>query len=213
VGLSVRATGVPAALARMPLRTFRPQQAAGVYAFPGPQLARLESRGALHRIAHGSYCVVPQEFVGTNWTPALEAAAAGIAAAHFGAGAAPLMGLSAARLHGAIPRALGVAFIAAPVQRRPMPLTDRPAIVHFVKRNTRRLDAEVLPTELGMALVTTAEQTVLDLARLPAPALTPDDIRSAIRSLLARCDEDTLDQLAAAQRLGSGLARARALAG
>lgn len=204
-----RSAGVPAALAGMPLRTFRPEQARGVYAHPRPQLARLEKLRALHRLAPGHFTVVPQEHTGSDWMPSLEAAAAGIAAAHFGAGAAPLMGVSAARLHGAIARAVTVASVAAPRQHAPIKLTDRTALVRFVKRDTGRLDVELLPTELGSAPVTTVEQTVLDLARLPAPGIAARDVAEAIRVLLRRSDETVLSDLADAQHLRAALRRAR----
>lgn len=45
--------------------------------FPGPELARLRDRGLLRRDANGYYIVVPQDMVGCEWTPNLEAAAAG----------------------------------------------------------------------------------------------------------------------------------------
>jgi hypothetical protein len=51
--------------------------------------------------------VAPQDETGTGWMSTLEAAAAGIATADFGPANAILMGVSTARLHGAIPRALG----------------------------------------------------------------------------------------------------------
>ena len=54
--------------------------------------------------------------------------------------APPLMGVSAARLHGAISRALATATVATPAQHRPIVLSDRTAIVRFVKRNTRVID-------------------------------------------------------------------------
>jgi hypothetical protein len=79
--------------------------------------------------------VVPQDQIGTNWMPTLEAAAAGIAAARFHPDRAPLMGVSAARLHGALPRALAVAIVAAPARHDPITLLDRPASVRFVKRD------------------------------------------------------------------------------
>src|SRR5664279_1026496 len=109
-----RTSGVPSQLAGFPMRTFRAADAVVAYAHPAPQLRRLEQLGVLHRLAHGYYTVVPQDQIGTNWMPALEAAAAGIAAARFHPDRAPLMGVSAARLHGALPRALAVAIIAAP---------------------------------------------------------------------------------------------------
>lgn len=203
------AAAVPRELAALPLRTLRPQQAAGVYAQPRVEVRRLERRGVLHRLAHGYYVVVPQEHVGTAWMPALEAAAAGIAVADFGPGQAVLMGVSAARLHGAIPRAIGVAVVAVPAQRNAIRLADRRATVRFVKRDTDRLDAERITTELGPVLATTPEQTVLDLARRPALGGAEEEARAAVRILLARAEPAVLDQLATAQRARASLRRAR----
>jgi predicted transcriptional regulator of viral defense system len=203
------ATAVPRELAGLPMKTLRPQQAAGVYAQPRGEVRRLERRGVLHRLSHGYYVVVPQEHVGTNWMPALETAAAGIATADFGSGAAVLMGVSAARLHGAIPRAISTAVVAVPRQRNTIALADRTAKVQFVKRDTARLDAERMSTELGPTLVTTPEQTVLDLARRPDLGDAADEVRSAVRILLARTDPAVLEELAIAQRARASLRRAR----
>lgn len=194
------------------MRTFRAADAAVAYAHPAPQLRRLEQSGVLHRLAHGYYTVVPQDQIGTNWMPTLEAAAAGIAAARFHPDRAPLMGVSAARLHSALPRALALAIVAAPAQHDPITLLDRQAAVRFVKRDTARVDVETVTTELGRALVTTIEQTVLDLARRPALGVAEDQIPEALRALLLRCEPEVLDELARRQRLRSALARARDLA-
>jgi predicted transcriptional regulator of viral defense system len=202
-------TAVPRDLAGLPMRTLRPQQAAAVYAQPRGEVRRLERRGALHRLAHGYYVVVPQEHVGTDWMPAVEAAAAGIATADFGAGAAILMGVSAARMHGAIPRAIATAVVAVPAQRNTIMLADRAAKVRFVKRNTARLDAERMTTELGATLVTTPEQTVLDLARRPALGDAEAEVRDAVRILLARSDPTLLGELARVQRAQASLRRAQ----
>jgi len=140
--------------------------------------------------------------------PSLEAAAAGIAAADFGVRNAPLMGPSAARMHGAIPRALAAAVVAAPTQRNSIPLLDRAAVIQFVKRDTGRLDVEAVSTELGRALVTSVEQTVLDLARRPSLGDAADEVRDAVRALLPRCDQAILDELADKQSLRSALRRA-----
>lgn len=207
-----RSSGVPSKLASFPMRTFRTADAAVAYAHPAPQLRRLEQLGSLHRLAHGYYTVVPQDQVGADWMPTLEAAAAGIAAARFRTELAPLMGVSAARAHGALPRALGVAIVAAPEQHEPIALVDRPASVRFVKRNTAQLDVETVTTELGRALVTSIEQTVLDLARKPSLGVAEDQIPEALRALLPRCEADVLDELAFRQRLRSALGRARAWA-
>ena len=167
--------------------------------------------GDLHRTANGYYVVVPRASVGTAWLPPLEAAAVGIAAADFGSDHAVLMGVSAARMHGALPRALAVAVVAVPEQRAKVQLRDRTGTVIFVKRNVDRLDAERLPTELGTALVTTVEQTVLDLAHRPELGGVRTEVPDAIRILLTRCDRARLDELAEQQRLRAARDRAVAL--
>jgi hypothetical protein len=164
------------------MRTFRTADAEIAYTHPAQQLRRLERLGVLHRLAHGYYTVVPQDQIGRNWKPTLEAAAAGIAAARFHPDRAPLMGVSAARLQGALPRALAIAIVAAPTQHHPITLLDRPASVRFVKRDTGRLDVETVTTEIGRALVTTIEQTVLDLARRPSLKVAEDQVPDARRA-------------------------------
>lgn len=206
---TVHVTAVPRELAALPLRTFRPEQATGVYTQPRVQLRRLQERGAVHRLAHGYYVVVPQENLGEAWMPTLEAAAAGIATAHFGANNVVLMGVTAARMHGAIPRAISTAVVAVPAQRNAIALADRDATVQFVKRDTAALDAEAMPTELGRVLVTTPEQTLLDLAHRPTLGRAEDQVDEAIRALLARAEPDTLERIADTQRLRAALTRAR----
>lgn len=206
---NVSPPGVPTVLTAKPLRTFRTRDAGQAYAHPRPQVARLERQGVIHRIAHGLYVVVPPEHVGTAWMPTLEAAAAGAAAALFGARRAPLMSISAARIYGAIPRAVATAVVAAPRQHEVISLLDRSARIVFVARDTARLDVRPAPTDLGDALVTTIEQTVLDLARRPSPVAVGDQLEDAVRALLPRCDDHILTELAADQRLRSALIRAR----
>ena len=207
-----RSTPIPAALAVAPLRTIRPRDAGDIYAHPRAQLVRLAEHGLLHRIADGYYVVVPQNMVGRSWMPSLEAAAAGIAAAIHGPEDIVLMGVSAARLHGAIPRALATAVVAVPHQHRPITLSDRPAVVMFVKRDTRGLDAERIEIPLGPALVTTPEQTVLDLANRPTLGDSEADVPSAVAVLYARSDKKRLQTLATQQRRLASLRRAEAWA-
>lgn len=207
--LNTSPPGVPTVLAAKHLRTFRTRDAGAAYAHPRPQVARLESRGVIRRIAHGLYIVVPPEYVGTAWMPTLEGAAAGVGAALFGSRVAPLMSISAARLYGAIPRAVATAVVAAPRQHDVIQLLDRPARLVFVARETSRLDVRPMPTDLGDALVTTIEQTVLDLARRPSLGVADDQIEDAVRALLPRCDDQILTELAVGQRLHSALMRAR----
>jgi hypothetical protein len=107
-----RAGGLPAPLTRTPFGVLRPIDAASVYARPRQEFLRLTERG----------CSIDSQPATTPscrpihndriWQPTLEAAAYGIAATDHGVAGAVLMGLSAARLHGAIPRALAVAVVA-----------------------------------------------------------------------------------------------------
>jgi predicted transcriptional regulator of viral defense system len=187
----------------------RPADAKSVYADPPKEFLRLTSRGLLHKLATGYYAIVPPHSTDRMWLPSLEASAYGIAAADYGIDAAILMGVSAARLHGAIPRALGVAVMTVDKYRPTLTLADRDARVLFVRRNTGRLDAERRSTELGGALVTTVEQTLLDLAHRPDLGGVPDDAGIAVRALAARADLTTLERLAAEQRLRAALRRVR----
>ncbi|WP_232236273.1 type IV toxin-antitoxin system AbiEi family antitoxin [Nocardia sp. BMG51109] len=211
VGHASRQAGIRPELARLPLRTLTPSDAADIYRHPRQQLAKLTARGLLHRPAYGYYIVVPQDRVDQSWQPELEAVAAGIATAAFDPDHAILMGASAARVHGAIPRALAVAVVAVPKQRAPLQLIDRAAIVRFVTRDTDRLDAELIGTTLGPTLVTTPEQTVLDLAHRPELGDADTEVPTAIRTLYRRCDPGRLAELATHQRLRAALDRATAI--
>lgn len=206
---SERASGLPPALARREFGLLRPVDASGVYARPPQEFIRLADRGLLRKVATGYYAVVPPHSTDRDWRPSLEAVGFGIAAADYGADAAVLMGLSAARLHGAVPRALSVAVVAVDRDRPNVALADREARVVFVRRDTSRLDAERLGTDLGGALVTTVEQTLLDLARRPDLGGVPDEAHAAVRALWPRADVATLEQLAGEQRLRAALRRAR----
>ncbi|PXX09228.1 type IV toxin-antitoxin system AbiEi family antitoxin domain-containing protein [Mycolicibacterium moriokaense] len=208
-----RSTPLPAALGGAPLRTVRAKDAGAAYAYPGPELARLADQGLLLRVANGYYVVVPQDMVGRVWVPDLDAVAAGIASAIYGPDRAVLMGISAARVLGAIPRALATAIAAVPKQHRPIQLNERSSVVRFVKRDTDGLDVERIETPLGPALVTTPEQTVLDLAHRPQLGDAGDDVPAAVAALYGRSDIQRLDALAADQRLTASLRRAQSWAG
>jgi hypothetical protein len=195
------AAGMPRELGGVPFGVIRPADAVGVYAHPRTQVARLVDHGLLHPLAPGYYALVPRALVGAEFRPTLEAAAYGVAAASYGADEVLLMGLSAARMHGTLPRALSVAVVAVPVQRRPLRLTDRPAVVTFVRRDTRRLDGQRMRSDLGSTLVTGVEQTVLDLAHRPDLGGASNEAQAAAVTLLARCDSALLVELATQQRL------------
>lgn len=198
---------VPTELLRRPTRVLRPRDAAGVYAHPRPEFARLARAGALHRIATGYYAVVPDDQVGHAWQPGLEATALGIGVADEGAATVAAMGLSAARIHGAVPRALAVAIIATGRHRRTLLLADRDATVLFVRRDVSTLDVQRYGSELGEGWVTTVEQTILDLAARPELGGLPREAHESIRLLLPRADCEVLDELAVAQRRRATLDR------
>ena len=95
-----------------------------------------------------------------------------------------------------------------PRQHREIALSDRPAVVRFVKRDTGSLDAERIDTPLGPTLVTTPEQTVLDLAHRPELGDVEVDIHAAVAELYARSDQQRLSALASDQRRMASLRRA-----
>jgi hypothetical protein len=181
-------------------RVLRPIDAQGIYTNPRAEFARLERQGALHRLAPGLYAAVPDHAIGGDWLPPLEASALAIAATGGHTADAALMGISAARIHAALPRALNVAVVAVQRHRRTLHLTDRKATILFVRRDVARLDVQRHETELGQGWVTTVEQTLLDLiARLDLGAV-PDATREAITALIPRADRGLLRELATQQR-------------
>ncbi|WP_312880593.1 type IV toxin-antitoxin system AbiEi family antitoxin domain-containing protein [Actinokineospora xionganensis] len=166
----------------------------------------------MRRIATGYYALVPQHRLGDHtWSPDL-AAALGIGQADYGVDPVALMGLSAARIHGAIPRALATAVVAVPKQRPPLH-TDRGKIV-FVTRAVAALDVERTSTELGEGWLTTIEQTILDLAHRPTlGGITQQDAHEAIRALAGRADWSLTRQLAADNHHPAALRVALEIAG
>ncbi len=199
---------LPASLLHRPMRVLRPQDAGSVYAYPRPEFARLVKSGVLHRLATGYYAVVPDDRVGMPWLPDLESSALAMAAADEGAQSVALMGISAARVHAAVPSALGVAVVAASHHRAAIRLADREAHILFVRRDVRRIEVERRPLELGPGWVTTVEQTIVDLAGRPDLGDVRDEADGAVRALLPRADRDLLRDLAAAQRKSGPVDRA-----
>jgi predicted transcriptional regulator of viral defense system len=207
------AAGLPAELARLSTAVIRPRDVADVYANPRADLRRLARAGLLLRLATGYYARVPQHRTGDGtWRPDLHAAGLAIAQADYGIDAAALTHVSAARRLGAIPREIAWAVVAAPKQRPALDVLG--GRIEFVKRDVTALDVQRIETELGPGWVTTAEQTLLDLATPRGRRLAePDVVDEALRSLATRVDWDLVDELAGRQRKRAGAARARALVG
>ncbi|WP_158374342.1 type IV toxin-antitoxin system AbiEi family antitoxin [Cellulosimicrobium cellulans] len=194
------------AVAAAPSRTVRPSDLAPFYTNPRAGVQDLERRGWLHRLAYGYYCGVPLDADPATWRPSLEAAAAAVARTPAEVDEPVLMGLTAARVHGAVPRALGTAWVAVTAARRPLRLADRDAEVRFVRRSVATLDAERVVLDLGAVLVTTPEQTLLDLAR---PATADPEHVAVARALSPLADQAVLADLATRTRAGAALDRVR----
>ncbi|MBC9226320.1 hypothetical protein GL325_08305 [Aeromicrobium sp. 636] len=187
-------------VARAQLRAVRPVNLADKYANPRALLRHHAANGELIRLAPGYYMAPPDDQPLT-WRPTIETATAAIATTAYPGEEIVLMGLTAARIHGALPRAIGVGIVAVPRQHAPITLDDGGRVV-FVARDTARLDAVRMPVETGRVLVTTVEQTVLDLARRPKLGGLEVEARAAIANLMPRVDTEHLLELADEHHFG-----------
>lgn len=190
---------VPLEIATADPQVLRPADLDDVYAQPAKEFLRLARGGALLRLAHGYYAVVPEPLRGTAWRPAVEDVGLAVGQRDYGRNGAVLMGVTAARLLGAVPRALGTAVVAVPRQRPTLETVV--GRVRFVTRAVERLDVQRVETALATGWVTTPEQTVLDLADRPGLGDLPHgEVLEAMRYLGARLDWRLLAELAMAQR-------------
>lgn len=182
-------------LASLRRGVLRPRDAAGIYTQPALQFYRLELKGVLLKIAHGYYAHIPEASRGESWRPEIEAIALGIAQADYGKNGVALMHLSAARIHGAIPRAIAVAVVAAPKQR-PV-LKTQFGSIQFVKRDVESLRRVRTETELGNGWVTSIEQTTLDIARRSNLVTGMEElVNEALINLLPQCNINKLEVIA-----------------
>ncbi|MCL2666541.1 MAG: hypothetical protein FWF02_02395 [Micrococcales bacterium] len=201
-----------ARIATRPMRAVKPADLEGVYTNPRAVLAYKARKGEVHKVARGVFVAVPDDaYDPMRWRPAFEAAAGAVGTALFPGEQVAAMGLTAARLHRALHRARACAVLAAPRRHRDVRLIDRRyGVVQFVPRDLDELAFTTVRTELGPMLVTTAEQTVLDLARVREA--DQEDACETIGLLLQRGDWNTVEDLAAHQRGGkTALARLRAV--
>jgi predicted transcriptional regulator of viral defense system len=180
-------------------RVLKPGAFDDLYADPADEFARLVGTKVLARLAHGYYVVIPEEAREAHWQPAIEGVALGIAVADYGRDAVALMGPTAARLHGVIPRTPATATVAVPRQRPPLDTTA--GRIQFVTRNVDKLDVQRTTTDITAGWTTTPEQTVLDLADRPnLGGIAPATTEEAITTLTHRCDPQLVAQLAQQQR-------------
>ena len=195
-----------APLATLRLGVLRPKDAAKLYAQPRAEFLRLEEAGVLLKIVHGYYALIPEARRGLGWRPEIEALALSLGQADYGREEVALMHISAARIHGAIPRALAVAVLAVPKQRPE--LETKFGRIVFVKRNVLELETIKTETELAIGWVTSIEQTALDLARRPNLVSGIAHVaRESATALLVRSDEKKLGMIIQDQRMGAAYLR------
>ncbi|GAA0971036.1 hypothetical protein [Actinocorallia libanotica] len=112
-----------------------------------------------------------------RWRPELHAMVLGATVTNYGLNDVALMGISAARQHGPLPRA-----------------------VVFVKRHMERLEVERFDNDLVTSWVTEMEQTLLDAAdRSAFGGLTEDSAREIVRTLALRAGWDRASELSREQ--------------
>lgn len=197
-----------APIASLQRGVLRPKDASGLYVQPRAEFLRLEKTGVLLKVAHGYYAVIPEASRGRDWRPDIEVIALGIGQADYGKDAVALMHISAARIHGAIPRAIALAVLAVPKQRPT--LETKFGRIFFVKRNVARLKRIRLDTELGSGWVTNLEQTTLDLAKRENLISDFSGVaREAATALLSRIDEEKLRNFAKENHMGSSLEKVK----
>ena len=195
-------------LASLKRGVLRPRDAGEIYTQPALQFRRWEQEGVLLKVAHGYYAHIPEPARGSIWRPEIEALALGVGQADYGRNEVALMHLSAARILGAIPRALAVAVLAVPKQRPELETTCGRIV--FVKRDVQALKRMRVDTELASGWSTSLEQTAMDLARRPdLVAGLSKVVRDAACSLFDRCSEEKLNILVRDQRMGAALARVK----
>lgn len=193
-------------LARTENRVVRPRDFRDLYTEPGVEFARLADEHVLARMAHGYYALVPEERRLDYWKPTIEGVALGVAVADYGRETVALMGITAARLLGVVPRALAAAVVTIPKARTK--LTTTVGTVEFVTRKIAGLEIQRVETDVTAGWVTTPEQTMLDLAvRPPRGGVTPRTVTDALRALGPRCDLELVARLATLQHKPAGWRR------
>lgn len=199
---------VPPQLLRDGNRVLRPRDAAALYVNPRTELAALADVNALRKVATGYFIAPPDtEVLNPEWMPTVEGLALGIGRRDYGTKGAVLMGMSAARRHGVVPRALAVGIVAI-AKQRPRLLTRFGDVV-FVTRRLDRLDLVRTRTDVTEGWATSREQTILDLADRPTLGqVTAAAAGEAIAGLVGDADWDLVRGLAHRQRKYAALMRA-----
>lgn len=194
--LHMKRQAVPVAITSAPLRTVRPVMLEGVYANPRKELVRMRDAGLLVQIAPGTYTAKPDDIPPSRpWSAPFEEAAMAYATAQYADRVPVLYGIGAARFHHAIPRAIAVTVIAVPQQHRPLNLAGGGRAV-FTTTDVELLEARYERGRTGGFLVTTPEQTLLDLLDRPALGGMPAEAHAAANTLAKTVDWKHVQELA-----------------
>lgn len=191
----------------------RPQDATW-WKNPQKELAKLAHAGVIAMPLRGHYVVPPPDRIGdVAWRPTLEGFALALGQRLAGADGTALMGVSAARVHGALPRAVATAVVALDKQRRRPVEHTVWGDIYWVRRAVENLDVQRTTTDLTAGWVTTVEQTLLDIADRPELGRADGQtVTEIILALAPRADWDLVAELARAQRRRGAFARARWIA-
>lgn len=176
------------------------------YVNPSAELKRLEARGVVYQISRGNYVLIPERSRKKNnhWMPEIEAAALGLAIAAYGKKNVALIGPSAIRIQKLYPRALGIAYVAVPVQRPA--IKTKLGTIRFIKRDVSELDLVPIKTELCSGYATSLEETLIDLLRTkPQWDLGRSTIKEMIESAYDFSDKKKVLSLARKHRGMSAL--------
>lgn len=177
------------------------------------EFKRFEASGVILRVARGSYVLVPEALrrPDPSWRPTLESIALGLAAASFGPAEVALIGPSAARVHGALPRSISIATVSYP-STRPRDIETVCGTVRTYRRSIDQMDVVQANSDLVQGQVTSIEMTMLDLAsKAPKWPIGHSDRIQAIRLLAARADWDLAEEIANDHRKKTSLASARSM--
>src|SRR5437870_4533708 len=111
----VMAVGVPSDLYERESLVVRSRDFADRWANPTNELTRLARAGIVRPVRPGYWLIPPADRLkDPDWRPEIEAFALALAVADYGPDEVALMGISAARHHGALPRAVATGVVAVP---------------------------------------------------------------------------------------------------
>jgi len=164
-------------------------------------------RGVVIRVARGSYVLVPEasRAPDTKWRPPIESVALGLASVVHGRSNVALIGPSAARVHGCLPRPLQVGMASYP-STRTREVTTIVGTVQLFARPIEKMDVVRFESDFGAGMVTSVEMTMLDLVSgADKWSIERSDLGEALRLLAAKANWEIAEQVANRYRRATAL--------